>query len=202
MKPFEQDAAQPSMTQQPVNVEFEMWRTALLSGGGLGLTIALLAVVWLDWDAAMMWWRVASVVMVLPILLVALVGIAALVLAGTERLTHRDLDGNGVIGNDIRLIPVHARPPTLDGLDPRDLRHFVEQVGVNGDPSQANWRGKRLPSGRNCDDGTWARFVAATAKTGHLVPGGPRKRAQLVDFEVDDVLADLGLTNGDVTDTD
>ena len=199
---MEQETAQLKAQPMPTNAESEMWRTALMSGGGLGLTIALVSAVWLDWDVAMMWWRVAAVVMVLPILLVALVGIAALVLGATERLTRRDLDGNGVIGNDIRLIPVHARAPTLDGLDPRDLRHFVEQLGVNGDPSQSNWRGKRLPSGRSCDDGMWARFVAATAKTGHLVPGGPRKRTALVDFDVDDVLADLGLTNGDVTDSD
>ena len=174
-----------------------MVRLALIAAGFIALSSGVFLFAFYEFEQALYLLRWAALLTIAPLLLVACIFMLAILEAATERLTARDLNDSGSIGGmNIRLIPVHARAPTLDWLDPRDLRFFVEQIGVNGDPSQDEWRGKRLPSGKACDNDYHALLCEAVAKTGHMVEPGPRRKRRLIDFEVDDVLADLGLAEG------
>ena len=99
---------------------------------------------------------------------------------------------------EIRIIPFQGRGKLIEGVDPDDLRFFIETVMATGDWTQRAWRGVRLPSGRKCDNDYWAMLTAILRKTGILVDAGPRSKGRLTTTDATRVLDLLGLNGGDV----
>jgi len=88
------------------------------------------------------------------------------VLQALEGMTGLDLDGNGSIGDEqIRLVPVNRRV-MVNGVDSEDLALFARAAVGSGDWTQAAWRGRRLPSGKRCDNGYHAALVGCLTKVG------------------------------------
>jgi len=84
-----------------------------------------------------------------------------------ESLTGQDLDGDGMAGEPerVRLVPVNRRV-MVNGVDSEDLGFFARAAVETCDWTQATWRGRRLPSGKRCDNGYHAALVGCLTKVG------------------------------------
>ena len=84
-----------------------------------------------------------------------------------ESMTGRDLDQDGEVGQPerVRLVPVNRRV-MVNGVDSEDLSFFTRAAVETCDWTQATWRGRRLPSGKRCDNGYHAALVGCLTKVG------------------------------------
>ena len=94
--------------------------------------------------------------------------------------------------DNIRLIPVY-RHQFVDGVDRRDLRHFIIDSMRTQDWTQRRWRGRRMPSGRRCDNEYHHQMLEILRRTGVLVNSGPRRTGYLATHNITEVLERLGL---------
>jgi len=156
-------------------------QTPELVGAGVGFgdlvkaaTIAAGALVVVGGGVSLLVWRSVWIELCIALLLVPYVILAAAmllwlrrgVLQALEGMTGLDLDGNGSIGDEqIRLVPVNRRV-MVNGVDSEDLALFARAAVGSGDWTQAAWRGRRLPSGKRCDNGYHAALVGCLTKVG------------------------------------
>lgn len=143
------------------------------------------------------WWQLSLALGLLPPAILALGMLLYLrrnLLWGLEALTGQDLDGDGMAGQPerVRLVPVNRRV-MVNGVDSEDLALFARAAVGTGDWTQATWRGRRMPSGRRCDNGYHAALVAALVKVGIVQDYGPRSAGHLAVSDVDDALRLLGV---------
>lgn len=118
--------------------------------------------------------------------------------AALEKITQRDLDFSGAIGDlprnqDIRIVPAYGKTSTTDQVDNRDLRTFVRTVCATKDWTQATWRGKQLPSGRVCDNDYHAALVAPLVKIRAIQEYGPRRTGFLAEGDAEEICGRLGI---------
>ncbi|MFQ5343235.1 MAG: hypothetical protein ACE5F6_16980 [Anaerolineae bacterium] len=166
-----------------------------------GLILALVAILTLvglvDWE----FWRAWRWGLALGLVPPAIVGllflrlIVALVNAALERILGRDLDDSGDVGDvpptEVRLIPINRSEKLIEGVDPRDLRYFVEMQEHRGS-GQKSWRGVPLPSGRRCDDRYHTKMIQALERARVWEGRGPRTAGKL-QGEIEQVIGLLGL---------
>jgi len=181
----------------------EVWNVLVFATGGslsiiLGGAVFLLAVDMLHWERLRLFVIVAAVpwVLVGALLIIATYQQSVALL---ERLTGRDLDGSGEIGDipDIRIVPYRGPSHTVGGCVPDDLRYFVRTIVATGDWTQKTWRGKQLPSGQKCDNDYHAKLCAVLQRIGIIVGAGPRVSGTLTTTDVGEILDLLGL-NGEL----
>lgn len=160
--------------------------TAILGLVGLGK--------WEFWRA----WRWGLAVGLVPPGIVGLLFlrlIVALVNAALERILGVDLDDSGEIGDvpptEVRLIPVNRSEKLIEGVDPRDLRYFVEMQEQRGSGQKA-WRRVPLPSGRRCNDEYHAKMIQALERAKVWEGRGPRTSGKL-RIDAEQVISLLGL---------
>ena len=185
-------------------------QTPELVGSGVGFgdlvkaaTIAAGALVIVSGGVSLLVWRSVWVELCLALALVPYVilalGMLLLVwrqLVWTlESMTGRDLDQDGEVGQpeQIRLIPVRAAGPLIDGVPARDLRYFCEVIARSGDWSVRRWKGARMPSGTSLDVEGHAAMIAILKKAGLLVGHGERSTGELVTSDASEILQRLGL---------
>ena len=157
-------------------------QTPELVGSGVGFadlvkaaTIAAGALVVVSGGVSLLVWRSVWVELCIAL---ALVPFAALALGmmlylrrnllwTLESLTGQDLDGDGMAGEPerVRLVPVNRRV-MVNGVDSEDLSFFTRAAVETCDWTQATWRGRRLPSGKRCDNGYHAALVGCLTKVG------------------------------------
>ena len=133
--------------------------------------------------------------------LVAVVGFLSVILVkrliiALEVATNWDLNRDGQVGRqDVRLIPVYkgGSEPSVDGVEPRDLRAFIRTIVSTGDWTQDTWRGQQMPSGRKTDNVYYDKLVTPLVKAGFIVKRGSRKTGHLVCRDADVILDRLGL---------
>ena len=159
--------------------------TAILTLVGLGK--------WEFWRA----WRWGLAVGLVPPGIVGLLFlrlIVALVNAALERILGRDLDNSGEIGDvptEVRLIPINRSEKLIEGVDPVDLRYFIQMQEHRGSGQKA-WRRVPLPSGRRCDDKYHTKMIQALERAKVWEGRGPRTAGQL-QGEIEQVIGLLGL---------
>ena len=96
----------------------------------------------------------------------------------------------------VRLVPVNRYTgPTVEGIEPSDLAYFVATITRTGDWTQRAWRGKRLPSGKHCDNTTHKQMTALLSRCGVLEGHGARTTGQLATRDTGAILSRLGLNN-------
>jgi hypothetical protein len=143
------------------------------------------------------WVELSLALALLPFALLALGMLLYLrrnLLWGLESLTGRDLDGDGMAGQPerVRLVPVNKRV-MVNGVDSEDLSFFTRAAVETCDWTQATWRGRRLPSGRRCDNGYHAQLVGCLVKVGIVRDYGRGTAGHLAVSDVDAALRLLGL---------
>jgi hypothetical protein len=159
--------------------------------------IASAALVIVSGGVAVLVWRSVWVELSLALALLpfALLALGMLLyLWGLESLTGRDLDGDGMAGQPerVRLVPVNKRV-MVNGVDSEDLSFFTRAAVETCDWTQATWRGRRLPSGRRCDNGYHAQLVGCLVKVGIVRDYGRGTAGHLAVSDVDAALRLLGL---------
>lgn len=113
-------------------------------------------------------------------------------IAAFEEVIQYDLDGDGVIGEDIRLIPVRGGR-LIDNVEERDLKIFIRTICDTNDWTQASWRNKRMPSGQECDNEYLRALIDPLVKAGFIQGRAPRVTGRLVENNADVILETLGL---------
>ena len=182
----------PSATQ-------EVWSVLVFASGGsgaiiLGGAVFLLAIDMLMWERLRLFVVVAAVpwvfVGVLLILATWRQSVALL-----ERLTDRDLDGSGQVGDipDIRLVPVRGSGHTVGGVAPEDWRYFVTTICAVPDWTQRAWRRQQMPSGQQCDNDYWSLLTGGLKKINVIADAGPRSTGHLTTTDPAEILGMLGV---------
>ncbi len=116
-----------------------------------------------------------------------------------ERVVRADLNADGQVGPDIRLVPVRSSQTVgvAQGIDVEDLRFMISRLDYDHQRGWTvrEWLNERLPSGReiiSADVGPYAEFIAILERMGALVGRGERAKGQLT-MRPDEILAHLGL---------
>lgn len=116
-----------------------------------------------------------------------------------ESITRIDLNQDGQVGPDIRLVPVRSSQTVgvAQGLDVEDLRFMISRLDFDHQRGWTvrEWLNERLPSGReivSADVGPYAEFIQILERMGALVGRGERTKGQLT-MRPDEILAHLGL---------
>lgn len=174
---------------------------AVVSGATLfTLTLAILMVFFGFSFLHAFHWALAAFLLPVAVLgLVSLRLIAALCISTLERITGIDLDASGEVGDqrrpEIRLIPVwRSDVPTINGVDRDDLVYFIKTITQTGDWTQRTWRGKRMPSGRVCDNEYHQALCRILENAGVIVDRGPRTSGRLLTTDAARILRLLRLT--------
>ena len=181
MNRYDSTARTMEQAQAP-SASREVWSVLVFASGGsasiiLGGAVFLLAVDMLDWELL----RLFVVVAAIPWVVVGVLLILATwrqCVALLERLTGRDLDGSGGVGDVVRLVSFKGSSKLVDTGDRKipedDLRHFIEQGFIIG-TTQIAWRGSKMPSGKICDTNYHRDLVGVM--TEHGLIEGVRKGA-------------------------
>ena len=159
------------------------------------LVIVSLGVAMLIWRAP--WWELSLALGLAPF---ALLGLGMLLylkrnlLWTLEDLTGWDLNGDGTAGEPerVRLVPVRGRT-LINECDAEDLAFFTRAAMGSQDWTQKTWRGRRMPSGKNCDGEYHARLVACLTKAGIIADYGRGTAGHLTVHDTDEALELLGL---------
>ncbi len=116
-----------------------------------------------------------------------------------EHVVRVDLNGDGQVGPDIRLVPVKASKTIglAQGIDVDDLRFMISRLDYDHQRGWTvrEWLNERLPSGReiiSADVGPYAEFIQILERIGALVGRSERTKGQLT-MRADEILAHLGL---------
>ena len=167
----------------------------------LALVIGIVAIVVINgialalscWNTTVL--RVSFMIALMPLLVIgvmcARMQYSRLIIAFEEAIQY-DLDGDGIIGEDIRLIPVRGGR-LIDNAEERDLKTFIRTICDTNDWTQASWRGKRMPSGRECDNEYLSALIDPLVKGGFIQGRAPRVTGRLVENDADIILNTLGL---------
>jgi hypothetical protein len=190
--------ATPQLIENPAEAQpiafalrlvFVAWALITLA---VGVTWCLLAN-----DCSWRIWRVALLSGLAPVVVASLMFAFASsrhLLNVIEDLIGYDLNGDGAIGDNSRIIPVYReKRPTVDGVDADDLRDFVRAVSVTRNWTQNSWRGRKMPSGRVCDNGYHAAIMAVLCNAGIVADYGPRRKGRLAIEDADQALRMLNL---------
>lgn len=186
------DATAPSI--QPAPSLLRRTAEGVVGGALLGLLIVAGALVAMS-DASPLWLVPIALAALSPLLLAARSN-AEILRDMIERVTQRDIDGDGQIGTPgyepFRLV-VARGPDHAQRRQDTDLAWAIHRsFGVGWGWRQ--WRGVRLPSSETVDQERWQRIVADLAKAGLITAGEPGKSARWVCDEVE-VMQRLGLTH-------
>jgi len=116
-----------------------------------------------------------------------------------ERVVRADLNADGQVGPDIRLVPVRSSQTVgvAQGIDVDDLRFMISRLDYDHQRGWTvrEWLNERLPSGReiiSADVGPYAEFIQILERIGALVGRSERTKGQLT-MRADEILAHLGL---------
>lgn len=129
----------------------------------------------------------------------ALRRVARYALGQLETITRLDLNQDGRIGPDIRLVPVRGGPTV--GVDNAvaiaDLRYMIERLDYEHQRGWTvrEWVGQRLPSGREiiaADVGPYAEFIRVLERIGALAERSERSKGRLLMSSAE-ILEALGL---------
>ena len=161
-------------------------------GAAFGLAIfagLLCAIAGLDARAA---WKIVAVAFVLPLTLGgigAFVRVVEFAIPSLERRVGFDINGDGTVGDSIRLIPVHHRDNvTMSGsdssIDAEDLRYMIERLDMENQSGWQvrSWVGETLPSGRmiaNAEAAPYVEFIHVLEKCGALIGRTERTKGTL-----------------------
>lgn len=186
--PIAEPQARPAQT--PLVVQ------AIGAGVGLALVILIVGLLVLDMEAEQVV-NASALAFCLCILLASLNSLIPVIEALAEKVTGRDLNQSGAVGDrpDIRLVPIRGSAYTIGGVEPEDWRHFVRTMCSTGDWTQATWRGVRMPSGRRCDNEYWERVTGHLKVLGIIVNAGPRATGELAIDDPNVILEMLGVNS-------
>jgi len=200
MRIYRQEAQAVTQTQAPAQqgqdhepTFGEVVIAALIAS--VSLVIVSLGVSYLIWRAP--WFELSLALGLVPLGILAAGMIRYLghnLLYALEARTGQDLDGDGLAGapDRIRLVPVN-RPVLVNGIDARDLAEFTRAAVEMGDWTQATWRGRRMASGRRCDNRYHAALVDALVTAGIVRGYGKGTTGHLAISDAGEALQILGL---------
>jgi len=166
--------------------------TSLLKAAGIAacaLALSTGAMSLLVWHS--IWWEAVITLALLPVVGLA-VGMAAFLARGLSWKLSAFRTYEASADERVRLVPVNRRV-LVNGVDSADLRLFTRTAVSTGDWTQATWRGRRMPSGRKCDNDYHAALVAVLVRCGVIRDHGPRQSGHLAVDSADDALRVLGL---------
>ena len=106
---------------------------------------------------------------------------------------QKDINRDGIIGENVRLIPVYNRGKEVDGVPPKDLRTFIRSIVEDKKWSQANWVGQQMPSGRTVDIEYYDAMISPLVKAGFIIDRSHRKTGKLTCFDANEIIQHLGL---------
>ncbi len=116
-----------------------------------------------------------------------------------EHVVRVDLNGDGQVGPDIRLVPVRSSQTVgvAQGIDVEDLRFMISRLDYDRQRGWTvrEWLNERLPSGReivSADVGPYAEFIQILERMGALVGRSERAKGQLT-MRPTEILTHLGL---------
>jgi len=163
----------------------------------LGLVVLVVvngvAVAISQWTAAV--FRASFIIALIPLMAIGIMCAKmqlTRLIAAFEKVVQYDLDGDGVIGEDIRLIPVRGGR-LVDNVEERDLNVFIRTICDTNDWTQATWRGKRMPSGKECDNEYLNALIEPLVKAGFIQGRAPRVTGRLIEKDADVILEALKL---------
>ena len=185
---------------QALPAESPLVLKAIGAAAGLATGVLLICLA-LDtpWQAT---WRV-SVLAGASCLLVAGVGafrrVICYAIGQAERVSRIDINGDGRVGPDIRLIPVKSNPTmgVERGMDVEDLRYMIARLDREHQRGWTvrEWLNELLPSGReivSAEIGPYAEFIAILERIGALVDRTERFKGRLV-MDKTEIMNRLGL---------
>jgi hypothetical protein len=174
-----------------VNTLAEVFVLALILGLIVIVVLNGMAVALSKWTAVV--FRVSCTIALVPLMMIGIMcarmQLTRLVAAFEEAIQY-DLDGDGVIGQDIRLIPVRGGR-LVDDVEERDLKAFIRTICDTSDWTQASWRGKQMPSGKECDNDYLNALKKPLVKAGFIQGRAPRVTGRLVENDADVILESL-----------
>lgn len=116
-----------------------------------------------------------------------------------ESIARVDLNTDGRIGPDIRLIPVKSNLTVgvERGMDVDDLRYMISRLDYDNQRGWTvrEWLNEKLPSGReivSTDVGPYAEFITILERIGALLDRTERAKGRLI-MRSDEILTHLGL---------
>jgi len=177
------DTSAPSIAAQATPVAV----TTLGGAAAAGLAmLVLLTALDVRWDVT---WRVSAAMFAL-VLLVAAAGafrrVAKYAFERLEQAVAADLNADGRVGPDIRLVPVRsaATVGVERGMDVEDLRYMVSRLDFQNQRGWTvrEWLNERLPSGReivSAEVGPYAEFIRILERIGALVDRTERAKGRL-----------------------
>lgn len=181
-------------TMPPVQSPTPLVVRAIGAGGGLFL-VTVIVLGWIAERDMSIVLKIGAGLFCVPVLFLVAGDIASVVQATAEKITRKDLNMSGAIGDrqDIRLIPVTGSTYTIGGVAPEDWRFFINTICQTQDWTQATWRGASMPSGRRCDNEYWERLTKPLKAARVIVNAGPRATGELVVTDPDVILEMLGI---------
>jgi hypothetical protein len=172
------------------------WDTPMLDVGGLIALAAFIGFALMLADVATA--RLAQIIDNLGGVAIA----KARINAELEKLTGRDLDKSGAVGDVVmpkpeikevvRVIPVRsaAQLKTIEGLPANDVYEFVEQLAVIG-LTRAAWLGRRFASGSECNRDFYNAAMEILTRIGAIEGRGRGSDGRLT-MTTDEILDALG----------
>lgn len=177
------DTSAPSIAAQATPVAI----TTLAGAAGAGLAmLVLLTALDVRWNVT---WRVSAVTFAL-VMLVAAAGafrrVARYAFERLEQVVGVDLNADGQVGPDIRLVPVRSATTVgvERGMDVEDLRYMISRLDFDHQRGWTvrEWLNERLPSGReivSADVGPYMEFIRILERIGALVDRSERSKGRL-----------------------
>lgn len=191
MRVFKTDTTMPEPAPAPSLGMGELVKAAGV--GSVCLALAALGISLLAWRSP--WWELILACALAPVAILGL-GMAAVEVRGLQ-LALADRDAGELEDSTeperVRLVPVNHRP-VVDGCDAADLAFFTRTAIGAADWTQATWRGRRMPSGRACDNRYHAALVAALVKVGVIVDYSRGSSGHLAITDVAQALELLGVS--------
>lgn len=190
-----------SVSAEPRHVS--VTENAIGAGVGLAVFVGLCcALMGVDLRYA---WRPVAVVFVVPLALAgvgALVRVIEFVIPQVESRVGFDINGDGSVGENIRIIPVHHNQNvSMSGsdstIDAQDLRYMIERLDMEAQSgwSTRDWVGEQLPSGKvitGAEAGPYRQFIEILEKCGALTGRTERVKGSL-RMSSDEILERLRL---------
>lgn len=188
-------------TMPPVQSPTPLVVRAIGAGGGLFL-VTVIVLGWIAERDMSIVLKIGAGLFCVPVLFLVAGDIASVVQATAEKITQRDLNRSGMVGDRpemIRLIPVKSNQNIgVDaGMDMSDLKYMVSMLDHERQCGWTvrEWMGQRLPSGReiiSSTTGPYAEFISILERTGALVDRTERYKGQLT-MSADEIMVLLGL---------
>lgn len=182
MKTYDSTTEMPAQSATPLVVK------AVGSGAGLFLVTFILLGLIAERDTALVL-KIGAGLFCVPIVALVAGDIASVIQATAEKITRKDLNMSGAIGDRasmIRLIPVKSSQSigVEAGMDMADLQYMVSMLDYERQCGWTvrEWLGQRLPSGReiiSSTSGPYAEFISILERIGALVDRSERFKGQL-----------------------